>query len=373
MVTSCFPPSPGGIETCVLELASRLTQKGHEVTIVTSSRGLPPKTYNNLIDGVGHVIRFPERFAILEIPIVPQIPSTLLFDFNNQDVFHVHGMTPSQSDLSLLFLRTRGAKAIYTHHFDPQTRGGHLTKLYAYFGRPFLKFANTIVASTPSYAQTSPFLNSYLGRVRIIPMGVDSDRFDGHFNDSYVLESYPGLMRFERRILFVGKLIYYKGPSFLLEAFAKLKTKNVCLIFAGEGPEKKKLVQLANFLHVSDRVFVMGAVPDTVLPSLYAFSDVLVLPSVTRREAFGIVILEAMASGKPVVATAIPGVSDVVEHGKTGYLVPPANSIALAVAIDAILEHPSTARLMGETARQTARTRYDWKEVFARYLELYES
>jgi rhamnosyl/mannosyltransferase len=348
-----------------------LTQIGHDVTILTSSRGLPAKIYNNQVDGVGHVIRYPERFAIVEVPVVPQIPSRLLLAEKN-DVIHVHGMTPSQTDLSLLFLRLKGAKAVYTHHFDPETRGGHLTEFYSFFGRSVLKFANTIVASTQSYAQSSPFLKPYLGRVRIIPMGVDTNRFNNNRKNPYLLETNPELMRFEKKILFVGKLIYYKGPRFLLEAFANLKTKDVCLMFVGEGSEKKQLIQLANHFRVSERVFFMGAVADSTLPFLYTFSDVLVLPSVTRREAFGIVILEAMASGKPVVASAIPGVSDVVEHGRTGYLVPPANSTALARAIDTILEHSSTARLMGDTARQITRTKYDWEKVFAKYLQLYE-
>ena len=339
------------------------------MTVLTSSRGLPPRTYNNWADRVGHVIRYPERLTILEAPIVPQIPTKLLLD-EKYDVVHIHGMTPTQTDLALLAATLKGEKVIYTHHFDAQTRGGRLTDLYSYLARPILNLADIITASTLSYANSSKFLKPYLKKVKIIPMGVDTARYED-LEKKTTFERAEEIQSFDSRILYVGKLIYYKGVNNLLQAFSQLKTDRACLVIVGSGAEMRPLNQLAKRLQVSDRVFFMGQVPDSQLPSIYANSDVVTLPSVTRREAFGIVLLEAMAAGKPVVASAIPGVSDVVDNGRTGYLVPPADSNALAQTLENLLENRSEARRMGEEGRIIALTRYDWQKVLSQYLNLY--
>jgi glycosyltransferase involved in cell wall biosynthesis len=369
MVASCFPPSIGGIESCVFELSTRLSQQGHHVTVLTSSRGLPSRTYNDRAHQLGHVVRYPERLTFLEVPIIPQIPAKLLLD-DKYDVVHIHGMTPTQTDLALIASALRGPRAIYTHHFDPQTRGGHLTDFYSYVTRPILNLAEIITASTLSYANSSKFLQPYLKKVKIIPMGVDSARFEDIHNEP-TFESAEEIQSFDARILYVGKLIYYKGLDHLLHAFCKLKANEACLVIVGRGAEREHLNQLAKRLRISDRVFFMGAIPDSQLPSIYAISDVVTLPSVTRREAFGIVILEAMAASKPVVATAIPGVCDVIDNGRTGYLVPPADSNALASALDYLLENRAEARRMGEEGRITVRMHYDWQKVISMYLDLY--
>jgi len=373
LITSCFPPSPGGIERCVFELSTRLKRRGHETTIITSSRGLPIGTYNQIWDHVGHVIRYPEQFTAFEVPVAPEISARLLFD-SDYDVLHIHGMTPGQSDLSLVASKLSKAKIVYTHHFDPQTYGGHLTKLYSYVGRCTIGLADVITASTSSYARSSQFLKPYLSRVRIVPMGVDSARFDSQSStaNSQIYDLAPALTSFQKKILYVGKLIYYKGIDNLLYAFSELRGTDACLMIVGEGVEKWHLTQLAKQLHVSNRVFFLGTVPDPQLPSTYSAADVVVLPSITRREAFGIVILEAMASGKPVVASAIPGVSEVVRHGMTGYLVPPGNPTALASALESILLDQARAKRMGGEARRLAANQYDWERIYEQYVTLYE-
>jgi glycosyltransferase involved in cell wall biosynthesis len=202
-------------------------------------------------------------------------------------------------------------------------------------------------------------------------MGVDVKRFDGKATTSCIPNANE-LLAFENRILFVGKLFYYKGVRYLLEAFSKLASDEVCLMVVGDGAERPNLTSMARRLGISNRVYFLGTIPDSLLPSTYALANLVVLPSISRREAFGMVILEAMASGKPVVASAIPGVSDVVDHGKTGYLVPPRDPERLSKAIDSVLQNPSNAARMGEEARVTARLRYDWEQVYSSYVSIYE-
>ena len=368
MVTSCFPPSVGGIERCVFELSKRMKKMGHQVTVVTSSRGLAPRSYNTWSEEVGHVIRYPERFTLVEVPFVPQIPLRLLG--GDYDAVHLHGMTPSQTDLALLVSKTLKAKIIYTHHFDPQTKGGRLTSMYSILGRTVVGLADEITASTASYAQSSPILAPLINNVRIIPMGVDPDNFEKRHH-SLASDERRRYEAFDFRVLYVGKLIYYKGLDHLLQAFSLVQHPSSCLMIVGEGREKSNLMSLAYRLGIASRVLFLGRQPDTKLPSLYAIANVVALPSVTRREAFGIVLLEAMASGKPVVASAIPGVSELVEDGKTGFLVPPSNPPALAHALRSLLRDKRSAKTMGDNGRVLVKNKYNWDRITQEFLELY--
>ena len=142
-------------------------------------------------------------------------------------------------------------------------------------------------------------------------------------------------------------------------------------MIVGEGREKSNLMSLAYRLGIASRVLFLGRQPDTKLPSLYAIANVVALPSVTRREAFGIVLLEAMASGKPVVASAIPGVSELVEDGKTGFLVPPSNPPALAHALRSLLRDKRSAKTMGDNGRVLVKNKYNWDRITQEFLELY--
>jgi glycosyltransferase involved in cell wall biosynthesis len=339
------------------------------VTVLTSSRGLPLGKYDYWLEQVGHVVRYPERFTFLEAPVVPQIPLRLLAD-GNYDVIHIHGMTPTQTDLALLIAKTLESKVIYTHHFDPQTRGGHLTKMYNLLGRSVVGFADVITASSVSYAESSSILNPLLAKVRIIPMGVDPAKFE-NVKATFVSEDDMGFESFDLRVLYVGKLIYYKGLEYLLKAFSTVKASNSCLVIVGEGRERLNLTRLAHELGISDRVFFLGRQPDWKIPMIYAMSNVVTLPSMTRREAFGIVLLEAMASGKPVIASNIPGVSEVVQEGKTGHLVPPSNYRALAQTLQSLLEDTKTASRMGEAGRILAKNSYSWDKITGDFLQLY--
>jgi len=368
MVTSCFPPSSGGIERCTYELSRRLSEFGHHVTVVTSSRGLPRRIYHQSTN-IGDVIRYPEYPSIIEIPFVPQIPLRLLLD-RDYDVIHVHGMTPTQTDLALFLSRFSRAKKIYTHHYDPETRGGRLTNVYSYIGRENLRNADEIVASTLSYAQTSRFLSPFIHRTKIIPMGVDVNRFGGTQTGPEIAQILTPF-QFKKTVLYVGKLIYYKGIEYLLWAFSKLATDDAGLIVVGRGHEEAALRQLADKLGVSKRVAFLGTVPEPILPSIYSSADVVVLPSISRREAFGIVLLEAMASGKPVIASDIPGVRDVVDDGRTGYLVPPRDPASIARALTHILSEPKIARRLGAEARAKATRYYDWNTISITYEKIY--
>jgi glycosyltransferase involved in cell wall biosynthesis len=234
-----------------------------------------------------------------------------------------------------------------------------------------VKLADRIVATTKSYAKTSPVLSNMLERIVIIPCGVDTKRFSPD-------HSFQGKKTKHKssspRILYVGKLIHYKGVDALIKAFKTVLAKfpNCSLMIAGDGEKRYELMDLAKKLELGDRVIFAGWVPDKWLPHYYCTSDLLVLPSIeSRREAFGMVLLEAMACGIPVIASDIPGPEEVVNSKEIGLLAPPGNAEKLAQAIIDLL-HDN--RLTEKRARVHAlvKKRYDWSVIANSYENLYK-
>ena len=354
-------PSKGGIETFVYEISKRLVRNGHEVLVVTSSRGLSPSSYRHRVEGID-VVRYPERVRVWEVPFVPQIPIRAFLEAKHRvDLVHISGATPLQTDLAHMLLKARNKRIVYTHHFDPETRTGRLSKTYAWLSIPIVNLADVIVASTASYAATSPTLKRVLHKVRVIPMGVNPSE--------YLVR---GLVGRESIVLFVGKLIYYKNPLGLLRSFARIANEvpESKLVFIGDGEEKPILIREAKRLGVSDRVVLRGFVERKELLAWLAEARVLALPSINRREAFGIVLLEAAASGLPVIGSNIPGVREVVES-LGGLLVPPRDEEKLAEALKKALDDDGWWKAASSRGIHVVREKFSWESIYHRYLSLY--
>lgn len=373
-VSSCFLPSYGGVETFVYQLCKRQVQKGHQVKVITSDRGQIPKKNQEWIDGI-EVIRYPERHHLFEAPIIPRIAFRILRE--DYDVLHIHGMVPSISDLSLILGRLRQKPIILTYHCDAETPeygliGELAGKGYAMAALFAVKLADKIVATTKNYARTSLVLSHVLEKTMIIPCGVDKSRFSPNRDrrrGKKIAEKTNN-----HKILYVGKLIHYKGVDILIRAFnivlAK-SPKNCSLLVAGDGGERDELMNLVKRLDLCDHVTFSGGLPDELLPKCYQSSNLFILPSLaSRREAFGIVLLEAMASGLPVITSDIPGPNEVVKNGETGLLVPPGNAEKLAEAIISLLDDNYSSQ-MGNRARKDVEKKYDWSVIAEAYERLY--
>lgn len=373
-VASCFPPSRGGVETFVYNLCKRLVEKGHRVKVITSDRGKSSGKYHEWIDGI-EVIRFPERYHLFEAPIMPRIALRALRE--DYDVLHVHGMVPSVSDLALVVGFLRRKPKVITYHYDAVTPKygviGRLTGVvYAGFAGIILKLADVVVATTRSYARTSPVLGNTWEKAVIIPCGVDTSKFSP--NQSQESRSATSTTE-DHSVLYVGKLIHYKGVDNLIRAFQLVleKCPNCRLTIAGNGDEREELMQLSSELGLGGKVVFAGDIPDQLLAQYYRDSDLLVLPSLeSRREAFGMVLLEAMACGIPVIASDIPGPDEVVSNDENGLLTPPGDTAKLAEAIITILSDPRRAA-MGGRALRGMKLEYDWSIIAGRYEDLYRS
>ncbi|MEM3590264.1 MAG: glycosyltransferase family 4 protein, partial [Candidatus Bathyarchaeia archaeon] len=238
----------------------------------------------------------------------------------------------------------------------------------------YLRRFYRIVATTRRYSMISPILNRFREKVRIVWNGVDCARFKPSIDGSWVRSKFG----FEDRkvVLFVGALTKwhgYKGLDILLRALALARGKDpgIRLLVVGEGHLKPAYMRLASDLGIGEIVAFAGDVSDDELPSYYACSDVLVLPSKDSSEGFGLTILEAGACGKPVIASRVGGLPEVVEDGGNGLLVPPNDEWALSEAILKVLGDEELARRMGKRGRELAEAR-DWSKVAGAYRAIYE-
>lgn len=363
-MSSAYVPSRGGVEKCVWELSTRFAAAGHKVTVVTSSRG-GGRDHMHMANTEGiHVIRYPEKLHFFEAPLIPQIAvKGLVLDY---DVLHIHGMSPTITDLGIVLAKLRKKPVVLTYHNDIESdyggRFGRLARfLHQKLSVPIVGMSNMIVATSASYAHTSPVLTGLKHKSMVIPMGVNPEKYVG---DNPV----PPEAK-EKRILFVGQLKDYKGVHHLIEAVAELRREGlpVNLDVVGSGPSSGKLKTKALNLGLRGPVRFWDKVNNAMLLAFYAFTDLVVLPSTNRREAFGIVQLEAMAAGKPVVVSDIPGVRDVALQGG-GILARPGDVPSLKAAI----LKGFSSNVDEERLRRVVEA-HSWDRIAMKYLDIFKS
>ena len=230
-----------------------------------------------------------------------------------------------------------------------------------------LSHAARIIVYTESYAATSYALWKY--RTAQIPTGLDLERFGTGVDGSRIRKKHR--LGKKKTVLFVGRLTEHKGIQTIIEAAAHTEP-SIMYLLVGPGEMPKAWLRRMNELKVADRIVLVGKVADKDLPAYYAASDILVLPSVSRLEAFGLVLVEAMACGKPVVASDMPGVRDVIEDGKTGLLCKPFSDTDLASKINAALSDACLGGDMGRAGRKLVEQRYSWSVISKKIEALYE-
>ncbi len=223
------------------------------------------------------------------------------------------------------------------YHSDVVRPAAQYALFYAPVARPAYRRAERFIVSSPALAEHAAALAPYRDRVRVIPFGIDPSVWHGR----------DGVPPF---LLFAGRHVAYKGVDVLLRA---LQGTRLQAVIAGDGPKRAEWEALSRELRLDQQVRFAGDVPDGTLRSLMETCAALVLPSVTRAEAFGYVQLEAMASGKPVISTDVPtGVSWVNQHGTTGLVVPAGDAVALRAALERVMGDPALRRQYGDAGRR---------------------
>jgi rhamnosyl/mannosyltransferase len=285
------------------------------------------------------------------------------------DVLHVHLPNPLGAASYLASKKRRPHRLVVTYHSDI-VRQQYLGKLYAPLVSRLLQRADTVIATSPFLLEQSAVLPAFRSKVRVVPYGIDLERFGASAERQAEARAIRARFGPGPILLGVGRLIYYKGFDIAIRALRLLPGARLVLI--GEGPLRAELETLARELGVAERVHFMGEILNERVTPYYLASDVYLLPSTARSEAFGIVQIEAMACGLPVVNTSLPsGVPFVSRDGESGFTVPPKDVDALATATRKLLADSELRRRFGEAGRTRAHAEFSKAALVRRLLEIY--
>jgi len=356
-----YPPYYGGIETLTRSLCEGFARLGGDVTCVVAND--QRHTVIESIEGV-RVERCARLGSALSVPLCPRY---LTAARRPADILHLHFPNPL-ADLAMLFGR-RTTPLVVTYHSDI-VRQKAAMRLYAPLMHWLLRRAHRITVATPPQLSFSDPLVSHRDRCEIIPFGLDFTRFDRPPIHIPAIDEARAAAAGRPILLNIGRLVGYKGQRYLLEA---LRFTDSVAWLVGTGPLREELDRVARVAKVTDRVKFWGDVDDSELPALLHACDIFVLPSITPNEAFGLVQVEAMACGKPVISCQISsGVPFVNRDGITGIIVPPSDANALAQAIHQITSDPALAHRLGEGGRRRAHGEFSLDGMMGRYWKLFE-
>lgn len=355
-------PYPGGVTAHISALDRHLRALGHQVRIIAPSSAPEDELEENVIRVGGVIVPVPFSGSIARISVSPRVYSRVkqLLDDEPFDVIHIH--EPTVPTLAPAILRYSRAVNVGTFHAYRDANAGFE------LARPVFGYLEHLHGRIAVSRAAYEYISAYFpGEYRIIPNGIEYDHFAS-----------PHVRPIERfcdgrpNVLFVGRLEERKGFRYLLRAFRRVKEAvpeaRLLVVGAFEKEDARPYIQYVWHYRVRGVRFI-GYVPGEDLPRWYRTAHLFCAPS-TGFESFGIVLLEAMASGVPVVASDIPGYRCVVCHGVQGELVPPGDVAALAETIIRLLRDPECRRRYAEAGRRTA-AEYDWKRVTAQVLAYY--
>ena len=356
---------PGGVTEHVAHLAHQFLGRGHEVHIVAPSsddEAEPVSSFDAPVHRIGRVVSIPANGSVARITLSLRsyLQAKRLLQEQQFDLIHLH--EPMMPALPLTVLRHSNTTNVGTFH---AFRNRPLTYFY---GKPILRpFFRKLHGRIAVSSAARDFVGEYFrADYRVIPNGIDFPRFHTR---------YPPLEQLadERpTVLFVGRLEKRKGLKFLLRAWPKVleRQPNARLVVVGRGRPLEGYRRFAarQGWSPADVVFA-GYVPAEDLPRYYQSCDVFCAPN-TGQESFGIVLLEAMAAGAPIVASDIAGYRDVVADGEQGLLVEPKNPGALADAVSRLLANPELRARLRRAGQEKARA-YDWPRVATQVLDYY--
>jgi glycosyltransferase involved in cell wall biosynthesis len=333
LVISEAPPITSGVARVAANLKQGLRSLGHQVDIIS-------------LDDVPRFVHGELRLSSMVWKGVRK----LLPRLDSYDIVHVHGPVPTFSDVALLWSAIgrgpNGPLLVYTHLCEIDLRGLRLPcDLYNWTHKQLARLADQVLVSTPGYAVD---LGRYIPaeRIAIVPWGVDDDWYDAHI---------PKADTFS--VLFVGQLRPYKGLDTLIKAMARVSGAHLEII--GGGPLEQQFRKLAKEYNL-DSVTFRGRVSDADLIDAYARSHVIVLPSTTRAEAFGIVVLEGMLAGCVPIVSQLPGVVDIVDGA--GMTFPVGDDAALARLLVQVRDNDALRNGLSQQARARAR-QFSWQRT----------
>lgn len=359
-VNKLYYPDIGGIERTVQHIAEGLKEKVEMSVLVCKPKGRGVKEQVNGVE----VQRCGSFGMLFSMPISFSFFLELRSKSREQDILQFHAPFPL-GDLACLFSGYRGKIVLYWH--SDVVKQKKLMILYRPIMERFLKRTDAIIVGADGVMKGSSYLKPYKDKCVTIPFAVNQKI--EQMGKKYMEQAQPNMEKYVR-FLFVGRLVYYKGVDVLIEAFETVENAELTII--GCGDREKDLKAYIDEQGMSDRVHFLGKVEEELLYSEFSKCDVFVLPSIAKSEAFGLVQLEAMAYGKPVINTNLPsGVPEVSINGITGLTVEPGNKLELSNAMQWLVEHPRERCEMGNAARKRLDSNYTMDVMMNRMMELY--
>jgi len=355
-----YYPCRGGFESSLYTLVNELKDEFDFQVLAAHTR------FKTAIERTRDltVIRLGNWGRIFSQPITP----SLFFWFKklSADIVHLHLPNPLAMFFYLVALPK--GKLIVSYHNDIVRQ-----RTIMFFLGPLvikiLKKAEVIIVTSENLIHSSRMLRKFRAKCQVIPHGIDINRFKA---TSEILDAADNIRRQINQpiVLFVGRLVYYKGLEYLIKAMREVNAK---LIIIGEGPLRRKLSLLAKLRGVSGKIVWLGDIADDTLAAYYQACDVFVLPSCEKSESFGLVILEAQACAKCVVSTDLPtGVTFTNLHQETGLVVPPKDSRYLTEAINSLLASKELRDKYGECARKRVEVEFTKEKMAKEIAKVYE-
>ena len=360
-VNKLYYPWMGGVEMIVQQVAEGLNKKHLDVEVLC----VQSKGKRKIEEVKGVKVWRAKSFGIFwGMPIS--------FDFfrlfkklvKNVDVVDFHHPFPL-GDLAILLSKPK--KLVVHYHSDIVRQ-----KILIPFLKPLilstLRKADIILVSNPNLINSSFYLKRFKNKCRVVPFGVDFKKLEEYYDEQEIKKNKEKYGDF---VFFIGRLNYYKGVNYLIEA---MKDINTNLVIAGEGTEEEKLKQRVKELGLERKIFFLPFRDRKQTFNLFQSAKLFVLPSIFHSEAFGIVLIEAMACGTPLISTELgTGTSWVNQDGQTGLVVPPRDIKALNIAIKKIMENKELAQKMSQAGRNRAKEKFDLKTMLVEIEKIYQT
>jgi rhamnosyl/mannosyltransferase len=367
MVNKYYPPHLGGVEFHVRDIAEGLVAEGLANVRVLVSNNSSTRA-EETVNGVD-VVRLPRSFELSSTPFAFGMPGAIASEMRSHeppDVMHFHFPYP-WGELSFLQVKPDVPRVVLYH--SDIVRQKLLGAAYRPFLERFLDEMDIIIASSPNMVEHSEFLAPRAEKCRVVNFGLHVERFAGTPDVLERAESLRAQHGGRKIVLFVGRLVYYKGADVLVRAMADVDAD---LVMIGTGPLEGELREIAVAGGIANRITYLPPQPEAELAAWYHAAEVFCLPSVARSEAFGLVQIEAHAAGTPVVSTNLTtGVPYANLDGVTGLTVPVGDSAALAGALNRVLTDDALRARLGEAAKKRALADFTIPRMCAQTVDVY--
>ncbi|HSW89036.1 MAG TPA: glycosyltransferase family 4 protein [Candidatus Saccharimonadales bacterium] len=369
IVIPYFYPSIGGLQNYALNIAKGLQNLGHEIVVITTNH-IEKKYIIETINDL-KIYRLPISFIISNTPInITWFRDiTTIIKKEKPDLINGHTPVPIIAEIAAIIAKVKKIPFVMTYQNDLIKDTFILqfiiTCYYFMFGIPALKAANKIIASSQYYVDNSKYLKPYQEKIEIVSPGVNLKSFSLSNLNKDRYENLAQQYKDKKILLFIGQLDKthkHKGLDYLIESLVDIRkgNKKVHLLVVGKGNNIDEYKQHVEQLKLQNIVTFVGFVSDDDLPYYYNKANIIVLPSYNRSEGFGMVLIEAGASKKPVVASDIGGITYVVKDTITGFLTKPKDSKSLSKAILTILNDDALAEKMGNNNYKWVKENFTW-------------